>query len=482
MGREETTAAAPLEIDGEGLHALVGEALPWLERYLDTLGEQPSFDLDEARERAAEVARACPESGRPAREILRELFERFVPKGFGTAGPGYLAYIPGGGIPSAAVAELVASVVNRYVGVWVAAPALAQIEAQVVRWLCEVVGYGAGSGGYLSTGGSLANFSGLVAARSAKLDGELARGVLYASSESHHSVAKAALLAGFRVEQVKRLPVDARFRLRLDALEEALERDARAGLRPFFVCGNAGTTNTGAVDPLPELAELARARDLWLHVDAAYGGFFVLTERGRRVLRGIERADSITLDPHKGLFLPYGTGCLLVRELGALRRAHDLTAEYLPAAQEDPEHVDFNAISPELSRDFRGLRLWLPLLLHGLAPFRAALDEKLDLARSAADSLRRVEHVEIVAEPELSLFAFRLAPPGLDARATDATNERLLERVNARRRVYLTPTRLGGRFVLRICVLSFRTHADRIAECVDAIREEARALLSERER
>ena len=469
----------PLELDGEGLRALVEEALPFLERYLDSLGEQPAALIHGGREAAAHVARELPEQGRGAREILAELCDRFAPLGLNTAGPGYLAYIPGGGIPSAAVADLVACVLNRYVGVWTAAPALARIETQVVRWLCELVGLPSGSGGFLTSGGSLANFSAVVAARRARLGDEIERGVLYASSETHHSLAKAALLAGFRADQVQRLPADARYRLRLDALADALARDRAEGRAPFFVCGNAGTTNCGAVDPLRELAELAAHEGLWLHVDAAYGGFFMLTERGRRALAGIERADSVTLDPHKGLFLPYGTGCLVVRRFADLRASHEVQADYLQASGDDPDETDASSISPELTREFRGLRLWLPLLLHGVAPFRANLDEKLDLARAAAEELRALPGFELVSEPTLSLFAFRLAPAGLEPDAVDRLNRRLLERVNARGRVYLTATRLGGRYVLRICVLSFRTHEEHMRHALDALREEAAALLAE---
>jgi aromatic-L-amino-acid decarboxylase len=189
----------------------------------------------------------------------------------------------------------------------------------------------------------------------------------------------------------------------------------------------------------------------------------------------MERADSITLDPHKGLFLPYGTGALLVRQAEALRHAHSTEGAYLPEMRDESEFVDFCQVSPELSRPFRGLRLWLPLNLAGAGAFRAALDEKLDLARFAADTLRHLPGVEIVAEPELSLLAFRVVPPGLDDAATNALNRRWLEGVNRRRRVYLTGTTVRGRFLLRICVLSFRTHRDRMEVCLqdigDALRE-----------
>ena len=278
--------------------------------------------------------------------------------------------------------------------------------------------------------------------------------------------------------EVRRIPCDELYRMRPDALAAAVERDRLEGLAPFMAVASAGTTNTGAVDPLGELADLAAREGLWLHVDAAYGGFFLLTERGRAAMAGIERADSVTLDPHKGLFLPYGTGCLLVRRQADLREAHCVHADYMPPPREedDVEQPDFCEISPELSRDFRGLRVWLPLAMHGAGTFRRYLDEKLDLARWAADELRELEHVEIVAEPQLSLLAFRYAPPGVEPEEQDRLNQAILDRVNAGRRVYLTATRLDGRFVPRICVLHFRTHRDRVAECLDAIREALREV------
>jgi aromatic-L-amino-acid decarboxylase len=235
--------------------------------------------------------------------------------------------------------------------------------------------------------------------------------------------------------------------------------------------------NTGAVDDLHALSALCRREGLWFHVDGAYGGFFVLTKEGRRRMYGIERADSVVLDPHKGLFLPYGTGALLVRDGDALKRAHAATAEYLPSMQEAPDLVDFNMLSPELSRDFRGLRVWLPLKMHGIAPFRANLEEKLALAGHAAHGLAEIPGIEILAEPQLSIVAFRLVPPGRkDGAALDDLNRKLLERVNGRKRVYLTGTTLRGRFAIRICVLSFRTHVERIDMALEDIRAEAAAL------
>ncbi|HEY6065508.1 MAG TPA: pyridoxal-dependent decarboxylase [Thermoanaerobaculia bacterium] len=455
---------------------MVDAATERLIEYVESLPRQPSADTDGSAELARSLVEPLPETGRPYAELLDLLFSKVVTKGFGTAGPGYLAYIPGGGILHTAVADLIADGVNRYVGVFAAAPGLAQLEANVVRWFGDIVGYPATARGFLATGGSLANFSALVTARRERLPADFLAGTLYASDQTHHSVAKAALLAGFPESSVRAVPTDEKFRIRLDALAEAVARDRATGRLPFFVVGNAGTTNTGAVDDLVLLADFCAREDLWFHVDAAYGGFFVLTGEGRKVLAGIERSDSVVLDPHKGLFLPYGTGSLLVRDGDALRRAHALSADYMPTMQDDPDLLDFNLLSPELSRGWRGLRVWLPIAMHGIGPFRRNLEEKLGLTRWATGELRKIPGIEILAEPQLSIVAFRLVPPGLDEGAANALNRRFLAAINAGKRVYLTGTMLGDRFALRICVLSFRTHLDRMREGMDDIRAAAQVL------
>jgi aromatic-L-amino-acid decarboxylase len=371
------------------------------------------------------------------------------------------------------VADFVADAVNRYVGVFAAAPGLAQLESNVISWFGEIVGYPEGFRGILTSGGSLATFSAIVAARRDRLPENFLSATLYASDQTHHSVRKAAALAGFPADSVREVETDDAFRIRIDRLREAIAADRAAGRSPFLIVGNAGTTNTGAVDDLAALADLAARERLWFHVDAAYGGFFLLTAEGRRRLAGVERSDSVVLDPHKGLFLPYGTGALLVRDGEALKRAHALSADYMPSMQDDPDLSDFNLLSPELSRDFRGLRVWLPLKMHGIGPFRRNLEEKLALARRAEAELRRIPDVEILAESQLSIVAFRLRPAGLSETEIDALNRELMARVNGRKRVYLTGTLLRGRFAIRICVLSFRTHADRIEAALEDIRAAA---------
>jgi aromatic-L-amino-acid decarboxylase len=460
----------PLEPTADEMKTMAGQAMERIARFVETLPAQPASDLEGAEALARALSAPMPEHGAPLGPILDLLFDRAVPKAFNTTGPGYLAYIPGGGLFEAGLADLIADAVNRFTGIWMPAPLLVQLEADVLRWLCGIVGYGPGSSGFLTTGGSLANLSALITARHEKLGESFSDGAMYVSDQAHHSVRKAARLAGFPAGSVRIVPTDERFRLRPDALLALLKEDRSAGLRPFLIVASAGTTNTGAVDPLPDLADMAAREGLWLHVDGAYGGFFVLTERGRRALAGIERADSIVLDPHKGMFLPYGTGCLLAKDGETLRRAHSVPADYLPTMQHDADRVDFSEISPELSRDYRGLRVWLPLQLRGTHAFQEALDEKLDLAAWAHDVLRTIDGIEIVAAPQLSLVVFRLRRAELEGEALDTLNRDFLARVNARKRVYLSATTADGMFVLRICVLSFRTHQDRMEMALEDIR------------
>jgi aromatic-L-amino-acid/L-tryptophan decarboxylase len=462
----------PLELDAEELRRLLDECSRFVVEHVRTLPEQPSFDVTGAAEVAATFRGPVPETGQPIEEILKRLAPAFA-KSFTTAGPGYLAFIPGGGIPAAALADLLACVTNRFVGVAAAAPALAQIEATTIEWLAQLMGCPSGSGGILTSGGSISNLMAIVAARSAMLPEDFRNGRIYLSEETHSSVVKAARIAGFSEGNLHWIRVDGRCRILPDGLEQAIRQDKDQGLRPFLIIGNAGTTNTGAVDPFPELLSIGRRHDLWIHGDAAYGGVFRLTREGASLLPGLEQCDSITLDPHKGLFLPYGTGCLLVRQTEHLRKAMETRASYLQDVAEGHGIPSFHEISPELSRDFRGLRIWLPLQLHGLAAFREQIQEKLDLARWAYQELKDDPHFEMLDEPQLSIVAFTAKGEREEANARGAE---ILRRVNERRRVFLSSTNMQGRYVLRICVLSFRSHLDRVRDAVHGLKEEARAV------
>jgi aromatic-L-amino-acid/L-tryptophan decarboxylase len=453
----------PLDPSVEQMRELGDAALAYAIDFLQRRPAAPASDLVDAAETARRYRESPPEEGGDFKELL-DLVEVAALKATDNSGPGFLAYIPGGGLFASSLADLLSTTIDRFVNMGMTAPVAAQVEVNVVRWLCDLFGFPAASRGVLTSGGSMANLSAVVTARTARLGEGFSRGTVYVSEQAHLSVKKAALIAGIPLANVRAVPVTSQLRIDVDALGDAIRRDRADGLTPFLAVASAGTTNTGAVDALAKVADVAERERLWLHVDAAYGGFFQLTERGRRRFAGIERADSITLDPHKGMFLPYGTGSLIVRDGPALRRAHHLGAAYLQDIPEDEEIPNFSDYSPELSRDFRGLRVWFPLKLHGVGAFRAALDEKLDLAQILADGLRAIPELELPWDVDLTVVPFRLRG------ADDEANRRLLDEINASRRVVLSSTTIDDRFVIRACILSHRTHRDRIDECVEIVR------------
>jgi aromatic-L-amino-acid decarboxylase len=359
---------------------------------------------------------------------------------------------------------------NRFTGLAATAPELAAMEHGVLRWLCRTFTLPQTAGGLITTGGSMATLSAIVAARQDRLGEDFGAGTLYLSAHTHHSAAKAARIAGLPAAAVRVVPTTADLRMDVAAASQMITADRQAGRRPFLLVANAGSTDTGTIDPLGDLGRLAAREGLWFHVDGAYGGFFQLTRRGRAALAGVEAADSIVLDPHKGLFLPYGTGVLLVRDTAPLRAAHDGDGDgsYLQDLSRDDELPDFSALGPELTRDFRGLRVWLPLRLHGVGAFRAALDEKLDLAAHAQADLARDPRLELPWPPDLSTVAFRLR------RGDDDANLRFLDRINASGHVFSSSTRVGGRVMLRLCILSHRTHLGHVDRALQVIHAAAR--------
>ncbi len=469
---------ANLELTPATMQRMADEAARRVIAHVASLPSQPICGNigDQAAVRA--LAESAPEEPTPFGALLDRYFGDWVSRSFNAAGPGYLAFIPAGGLYPAALADFIADGTNRFTGVWQAAPALVQLEANVLEWFREWMQFPATTRGLLTTGGSMANFNAIVAARERHLGADIRPGVLYTSTQVHHSVLKSAKLAGVMPDRVREIEVDGHFRLRVDALREAIRRDRAAGLKPFCVVANAGTTNTGAVDPLEEIADLCAEEGLWHHVDGAYGAFFHMVPALRPLLAGLPRADSLTLDPHKGLFLPYGTGALLVRDGSALRAAHAATAGYLPSMPDADEFYDPSQHGPDLSRGFPGLRVWMCVKVFGTARLRAAVAEKRALAVDAARRVGEIPGIVIDAAPQLSLFAFHLEWPGASVEDQNRATRLLMERVTARGRVMLTGCTVDDRFLGRVCVLSFRTRAELIAWCVEDLAAETAAILA----
>ncbi|HTM29619.1 MAG TPA: aminotransferase class V-fold PLP-dependent enzyme [Rhodanobacter sp.] len=471
--------AANLELSPTTMQAMGEAVVTRAVAHLAALPDMPARgDYTDIEALCRSLREAAPEHGTALDALLDPLFDEWIPRSFGTPGPGYLAYIPGGGIYPAALADFIADTVNRYTGIWQAAPALVQLEANVLDWLREWMQFPATARGLFTTGGSMAIFNAIACAREKLLGDNIRAGTLYVSSQAHHCIAKAAKLAGIAHDRVRVIGVDTDFRLRVDELERAIAADRAAGLIPFMVFSTAGTTNTGAVDPLDAVADLAAREHLWHHIDGAYGACFHLVPQLRPLLAGLPRADSLTLDPHKGLFMPYGTGALLVRDGEALRALHSSTAGYLPDNQN--EFYDPAQYGPDLSRGFPGLRLWLTLKLFGAERYRAAIAEKRELAVWTAEQLARIPGIVIDAPPQLSLFAFHLQSRALDTLAAqNAATHELMERVTRRGQVMLTGATVGDRYLGRICVLSFRTRRAQMETCVQEVRAVAAELLAE---
>ena len=456
-------AMQPLEPGGEERRDLGRQALDHALAYLAEVPEAPS-NVPWAEVFSQRLEPEFTEEGRDPAAVLDYVASCVDRPGFATTSPRFMAYIPGGGLFHSALGDLLAATSNKYSGFASASPGAVRLENATTRWLAQVIGYPDGAAGTLTSGGSIANLTAIVAARDAG-DAE-SGGAVYATRFAHHCVDKALHIAGRSHAPRRLVATDDRYRMSVGALEAALEQDRAAGIRPWLVIASAGTVDTGAVDPLPEIADLCRRYNAWFHVDGAYGGLFALCDEGRDVLRGIDHADSVALDPHKTMFLPYGTGAVLVRDGRHLLDSFSASAEYirpLGDSEVGPSPAD---LSPELTRHFRAMRLWLPLQIAGVSAFRAAQAEKLALANYLHARLSEIEGFDPGPPPELSVVAFRYQLPNGDA---DGFNERLLRHVQEEGRVMLSGTRIDGRFTLRCAILSFRTHIEHVDEVIAAL-------------
>jgi aromatic-L-amino-acid/L-tryptophan decarboxylase len=459
--QQEAETGLPFDPSAGQAHELLSRAEALLTTQLDGLASRAVHEHGDPAALVAALLEDRPGAAVTADEALHTLAE-VVQHGVESTSGGELAYIPGSGLFSSAVADLLASTLNRYTGLPGMAPAAVALEEGVLRWLCELFELPDTAQGVLLSGGSMANLSALLAAREqiTRLD----RATVYVGEHAHASVRKAARIVGLRPEQVRVCPSADGLRVDAEAMRVVIKDDVSDGFEPMAIVAAAGTTNAGAIDPLHALADLAAETSTWLHVDAAYGGFFQLTERGRARLAGIERADSITLDPHKSLFLPFGTGALLVRDRRALERAFAEEADYLRDLDGAEGLPDFSQLTPELTRAWRGLRLWLPLKLHGLDAFRAALDEKLDLAEDAQRRLAADPRVSTWGEPDLTVVPFR-------ADGDDDVQDRLLAAVHADGSVRLSSTRIDGQVAVRLAILSHRTSRATVEGALDLVDE-----------
>ncbi|MGH3145926.1 MAG: aminotransferase class V-fold PLP-dependent enzyme [Rubrobacter sp.] len=460
----------PLGLDPETMRRLGYRTVDMLVDRLSTVADGPVIRRANRPDMEQRLTEPPPEAAQGFDEILGKLGTDVLPFASLTGHPRYFAFVPGCATWPGALGDLIASVSNIENSSWLESAGPSQLELVVLDWFKEWIGYPAEAEGVLVSGGSAANMTALACAREALLGAMSEQVVAYVSDQAHSSVARAARVLGFRPEQVRVLPTDARYRMRPEALVDAMDADLRAGRRPLFVVASAGSTNTGAIDPLPELAEICRDKGAWLHVDAAYGGFAALTERGRGWLAGIELADSVTLDPHKWLYQPFECGCLLVRAGHYLREAFEITPDYLKDTEVVAREVNFADRGVQLSRMCRALKVWMSLKYFGVAAFRAAIDRSLDLARGAQARIEASSELELLLPATLGIVCFRRRFGGVeDEDELARLNAGLVERLTESDVGHISSTRLRGRFALRMCILNHTTTARDVERVLDWI-------------
>lgn len=465
--------AAPLQSDSAARNANLAKVATHAEAFLEELPFRPVYVApgDFADSMEAMQLSSAPSSLEHALDILSEHVDSV---GHNLGSSRFFAYIPSGGLYESALADYLAAVCNRYSGVGFASPGSARMEQTLLRWLATVVGYPDTAEGDLTSGGSIAAVSAVVTAREAFAikSRVVSEHVVYLTSQTHHTLRKALHITGLGDCSVREIQVDDGYRMQPAALREAIKADRAQGLTPWFIAASAGTTDVGAVDPLDAIADIAQQEALWFHVDAAYGGAFALCDEGRRRLKGIERSDSLILDPHKGFFLPCGVGAVLVRDGNKLRDAYHARGTYMQDMQHDTERSPCD-YSPELTRPFRALRFWLPFKILGTAPFAAALEEKILLAKYFHEQLAGIPGIVAGPPPDLSIVTFCYRP---ETGSADDFNRRLVDAIREDGRVFLTSTTLDGRYTIRLAVLGYNTHLDAVDTALLVIQEKIAEL------
>ena len=471
------------DLDPEEIRRLGHRAADIVADHCASLREGPVFG--KVGSTAPVFDEPLPEVGRPVDDVLDATREDVLSHPFGNSHPRFFAFINATADPLGTVADYLASAMNS--NCWGGDHAAIHVENRVIGWIAEILGLPSSAEGILTSGGSMANFTALAVARQAKAPGVREDGfggtppiVVYTSEEAHSCVDKAVDLLGIGRRQLRVIPTDQRFRIRVDELAKAIAADRQAGRRPAIVVGTGGSVNTGAIDPLEELADLCAREELWLHVDGAYGAMACISEKLRPLLAGLERADSVAADPHKWLYVPYEAGATLVREPGRLAAAFRRPAAYLVHDPDSPVTgpVLFNERGPELSRGFKALKVWMGLKRHGRKGYATAVEHDVAMARFLAEKVRESEDFELLAEPGLSIVNFRYRPSGRPEADLDPLNRRIVNRLVESGAFFLAPTVLRGRTSLRVAIVNFRTREEDLLALLEEASRTGRDLLS----
>jgi glutamate/tyrosine decarboxylase-like PLP-dependent enzyme len=438
--------------------------------FINTLEDTNAY----SKEIESEKVFAITSKQKTLNELLKIYDDEVAAKGINAASGGHFGYIPGGGIYTSALADYLVDVTNEYAGMHFASPGAVAMENELIDWLKSIFGFPQTAIGNLTSGGSIANLIALTAARDKHQikNSKIENSVIYVSNQVHHCINKALRIIGLEDVIIRHIELDNNSRIIPEDLQTKIKTDITNGLNPFLVIASSGTTDTGAIDPLQAIGNIAKTNNLWFHVDGAYGGFFILTKQKKALFKGIQLADSLVVDPHKGLFLPYGLGVVLVKDKAAVYHSHHYRANYMQDAINDSMPVNPADVSPELTKHFRGLRLWLPLQLHGVKPFVACLEEKLLLTAYFRERLLEIGF-KLGPEPDLSVSYFWY--PTSDDKDNEF-NEKLMHEIHNDGEVFLSSTVINGRFVIRMAILSFRTKLHTIDKAVAMI-EKARKVV-----
>lgn len=443
----------------------------WALEYHRTLPDQPIGSVATPAELRARLDHPPPEAGIPFADVLERFKNDVVPFSFRTNHPRFLAFVPGGGCYPSMLGDWLATAANFFCGVWLEASGPTQVELTVLDWFKTWIGYPAEARGIITSGGSEANLTALVAAREHVPFADRSRMVLYVSELRHWSVDRAAKVIGLHPDQIRAIPAGTDLKLHADALRDAVRSDRATGRLPWAVAANAGATNTGTVDPLPELASLCKSEKLWLHVDAAYGWAAILTNEGKRELAGLHEGDSITLDPHKWLAQTFEAGCLLVRDGKRLEETFALRPDYMQDVEPRENEINFADHGIALTRRFRALKIWLSVQVLGLGWFRELAERCCALAELAQRLLEAAGCFEILHPRQLSIVCFRYRRDGISESDLDSMNDTICRELLATRRAFLSSTRIRGKFSLRMCFINWRTTAGDVEEIVGLLKE-----------
>ena len=473
-----------LDVNDAELQQISSEASKLVTEYMTTISERQVRAENHAGKTLAAIDTELSTEGRPVQQLIDEC-RKVMDLSRHNGHPRFFGYVASPSTPIGAYGDLIASALNANITCWRSGPAGTEVERMVVRWLGALINYDSKAKGLLTSGGSMANMIALLIAHRRKSLVNTARQglwyavpmTIYASEEVHMSIPKAADILGFGRDNVRLIACDDRQRMRVDLLRQQIETDQRDGLRPFCVVGSAGTVNTGVVDPLNEIADVAKEFDLWFHVDGAYGAPGSLDETKKPLFAGLERADSVSLDPHKWLYVPVDAGCLLFRNDAAARAAFSTDeADYIKThGYTDEEAFAFWDYGVELSRRFRALKVWLTLQYYGSRRIAQAISEDIALAAYLGEIVSNAEDFELLAPVELSICCFRYVPRGgMSDQELDQLNEKIMEAVQKGGRAYLSNATVNGKFALRACITNFRTTKADIEETVEAIRDAGR--------